>query len=457
MTINPSKNQPFSLAGRTLLASALTLMVILGLVGFFLDRAFTSSTRQEEQSRLHDVGLMLIAQIFPDQNGHPRTPDDWLTDITTPNGPAFVDAEFLSSHGQHLSSPNSPKNLWNSSQDLPQLAFVNTKEGPYFVLTQQLNWISQHGTYPVRFQVAESALNFEIRITEYRRILLASLTLMAIAVLFLQWILLRWSLSPVNQLAQNIRAISDGKKTKIITRQLPFEIRPLGHYINELISHEQHQLNRYRNTCSDLAHSLKTPMAVMRTQIEDSIFSGKAVSTQDMMGQIDRMEKVVTGQLSRAVTGGHTTTSTPIFVAPQAEKLALGLEKLYASRKIYCEFDIDDKAQFFGSEGDLLDLMGNLLDNAFKWANQRVLLRAHVIPGQKRPGLMISIEDDGPGVEFDKMDIILSRGGRLDEHMAGQGLGLSNVQELVKSYHAEFEIGSSSELGGANFTIRFLN
>jgi two-component system sensor histidine kinase PhoQ len=124
---------------------------------------------------------------------------------------------------------------------------------------------------------------------------------------------------------------------------------------------------------------------------------------------------------------------------------------------VLCEFDIDASASFYGERGDLLELLGNLLENAFKWARHRVLLSVRTLPGgaQHRPGMEIIVEDDGPGIAADQIERVLQRGVRGDERVQGHGIGLAIVQDIVRAYHAELEVDRSKELGGARFCVRF--
>jgi two-component system sensor histidine kinase PhoQ len=131
------------------------------------------------------------------------------------------------------------------------------------------------------------------------------------------------------------------------------------------------------------------------------------------------------------------------------------LEKVYAAKNVLCEFEIDDGAAFPGEQGDLLELMGNLVENAFKWAEHRVLLTARSSgKGKGRSGLELIVEDDGPGIADDKIDRVLQRGVRGDERVQGHGIGLSIVQDIVKAYQGELHVDRSEELGGARFSVR---
>jgi two-component system sensor histidine kinase PhoQ len=143
-------------------------------------------------------------------------------------------------------------------------------------------------------------------------------------------------------------------------------------------------------------------------------------------------------------------------MAGHAEDLVQGLEKVYAAKNVLCEFDIADGAVFYGEQGDLLELLGNLLENAFKWAGHRVLLVVKMQPqaGKQRPGLLLCVEDDGPGIAEDQIEKVLQRGVRGDERVQGHGIGLSIVQDIVHAYQGELTVDRSTEFGGARFCAK---
>jgi len=169
------------------------------------------------------------------------------------------------------------------------------------------------------------------------------------------------------------------------------------------------------------------------------------------------MDELVAYQLARAAASGHATFAAPIEIEPHAEAIVTGLEKVYAARSVLCEFEIEPSARFYGETGDLLELLGNLLENAFKWARQRVVLNVvRLNPvGTRRPGLEISVDDDGPGIPEEKVEALLMRGVRGDERVQGHGIGLSIVQDIVRSYRGTLTVERAPDLGGARFRIRF--
>jgi two-component system sensor histidine kinase PhoQ len=124
---------------------------------------------------------------------------------------------------------------------------------------------------------------------------------------------------------------------------------------------------------------------------------------------------------------------------------------------VVCEFELDPAAAFYGELGDLQELLGNLLENAFKWSKSRVLLtvNAEAGKGTTRPGLMLSVDDDGEGVDLQNVENLLQRGVRGDERVQGHGIGLAIVQDIVRAYRGELKVEKSAELGGARFAVHF--
>jgi two-component system sensor histidine kinase PhoQ len=216
--------------------------------------------------------------------------------------------------------------------------------------------------------------------------------------------------------------------------------------MNALLRSDRERLLRYRNTLGNLAHSLKTPLAVARS----------LATTPQLQEQITRMDDIVGYQLKRAaMSGGAGLGSAPIEVAGVIESLRVTLQKVYADKGIDIQLQVDANARYIGDQGDLLEIAGNILDNACKWCRTQVLLTAAplITPGTRREGLILIIEDDGPGIAIEKREHVLKRGARLDERVSGQGIGLSVVQEVAQLSGGSVNIDTSS-LGGAKITVR---
>jgi two-component system sensor histidine kinase PhoQ len=222
--------------------------------------------------------------------------------------------------------------------------------------------------------------------------------------------------------------------------------------LNTLLMGERKRVARYRDTLGNLAHSLKTPLAVMRAALS----SNNSVSEAVLNPEIDRMSAIIEHQLKRAAaSGGALLGQAPVDVAPIVTELRVALLKVYARKDLSIELVIAPVCQFIGDRGDLTELLGNVLDNACKWCRGVVRLTTCVDGSfATRERLSIVVEDDGPGISFEDRIRIGQRGVRTDETVPGHGIGLSMVQDTVEMYGGTLTIGESLALGGAEFSLR---
>lgn len=437
------------------------LVAFLSLTGLALDRAYYEGARSGLQDRLQGFVYALLAGTDVNRGGRVLVPD------TMPNANFLRPGSGLyaiinGANGFHWESPSAiGRSLPLEMQLEPGRPIfrgpLETDVGDVYVYSLGVVYETpSHQPVHLVFSVAQTQTQFEQQLAVYRRTLFVWLFALGLVLVLLQLWLLRWSLSPLRRLSMDLARIERGD-SESLTAHYPFELSALTHSLNAFIHSEREHLARYRNTLADLAHSLKTPLAVIRARMD----SGDVAADlhQDLASQVRRMDELVAYQLSRAATSGHQTFATPVPVATHAEDLVQSLEKVYATKGVLCEFDIDEGGcYFYGEQGDLLELMGNLLENAFKWSRHRVLLSIHAIPaasGRGRKGLVITVEDDGPGIADDQIDRVLQRGVRGDERVHGHGIGLAIVQDIVKAYHAQLEVGPSAELGGACFRVHF--
>jgi two-component system, OmpR family, sensor histidine kinase PhoQ len=452
-----AERRPFSLAARAALTTGLVLAAFLGAIGWTLSRTYTAGEVNKLQDRLHDNVISYITGTDVRRDGKPLMPD-------TPPDPMF------SRPGSGLYAVVLGDNFhWESSSALGRdFSFLHQLEpgqqqfvGPVDTELGRLYYYSfgvaldvPHQD-PVRltFTVAQTEDELEGNITVYRRSLVGWLAMLGMILIALQLMLLYWSLTPLRKVASDMSRVERGD-TDHLDSQYPVELTGLTERINAFIDSEREQRTRYRNTLADLAHSLKTPLAVIRSQLESSSETPVAARLP-VLDQVRRMDELVAYQLARAATGGRQTFASAVSIAGHAEDLVQSLEKVYAAKNVLCEFDIEDGAAFYGEQGDLLELMGNLLENAFKWAGHHVLLVVKLLPqtGRQRPGLLMSVEDDGPGIDDDKIEKVLQRGVRGDERVQGHGIGLSIVQDIVRAYNGELTVDRSAEFGGARFSV----
>jgi two-component system sensor histidine kinase PhoQ len=465
-----ASRRPLSLVSRSTIATLLVLIGFLGITGFALDRAYAHAALEGLRAQLQSYAYTYLAGIDVSSRSDrisSRSARVFPPDMPPPN-PDFgrpgsgLYAVIVGQDGFHWEAQSA------LGRDLPFNDLlppgppkfegpVETSAGPLYVLSQGIDWVLQGGnSYHLTIYIGENDALFHNGLAAYRRTLFSWLGALGLALLVLQQILLRWSFSPLRRVARDIARIERGGAERL-TGPYPREVSVLTRGLNRFIESEREHLTRYRNTLDDLAHSLKTPLAVARSRLESD--ESEADLRAALQAQVQHMDQIVAYQLARAKTSGHSTFAAPITVQNHAEAVVRSLERVYSRKNILCEFDLDENARFYGEEGDLLELLGNLLENAFKWANHRVLLSVKSIapdnPKAWRTGLDVRVEDDGPGIPPEQLERVLQRGVRGDERVQGHGIGLAIVEDIVRAYRGTLEVDRSAELGGACFHVRF--
>jgi two-component system sensor histidine kinase PhoQ len=244
-----------------------------------------------------------------------------------------------------------------------------------------------------------------------------------------------------------VAAVEAGQRTQI-QGEYPAELRALTGNLNGLLAQERSQQTRLGNALGDLAHSLRTPLAVLHGAIPQEI---EPQTAQLMKEQIQRMDHIIGYQLQRARSraGAAAGLAPPVPIRRLVERICASLDKVYREKGVRTILHIDPGLGFRGTEGDLMELWGNLLENAYKWARGTVRVTA---AGGLR-SVELTVEDDGVGIPAGQHGRILERGARVDEGVPGHGIGLAIVREICASYGGHLEIDQSG-LGGALFRAR---
>jgi len=250
-----------------------------------------------------------------------------------------------------------------------------------------------------------------------------------------------WNMRPLQRLDKEIKAIESGKKERL-SHTYPVELQAITEDLNLLLESQRRQKERYRASLSDLAHALKTPLAILK--------SSPMADDNDAQEQLDRINSMIEHQLKRAATGGTDTWKKTTSVAPVLESILNAMKKVYHDKAIDFESDCGPDINFLGDKTDLMEILGNLIDNACKACRSLV----HVNVSYHKNTLNIEISDDGPGIEPSARKELLRRGTRLDTYESGHGVGLAIVADLVNDYQGIIKI-DSAPIGGAQFNIEF--
>ena len=456
-----------SLSARVNLSAAVVLTIFIALTALALERAFEESATASMRERLYGQLYLLMSAAEVSDSGMLAMPGHLAearfeqpgSGLYARIGDGQGETKWQSPSAVGLELPPPPA----SHEGLLRISFNNEA---YFLVAVDIEWETVEGSVPLRFSVLQDPSVFNEQMQRYRHNLWGMLGVMAALLLLVLAGALTWGLRPLRTVAREVRAIESGQQDGL-HRDYPKEIRRLTDNINALLQQERAQQARYKNALGDLAHSLKTPLAVLRGL-------GESERSPQIDEQVSRMDNIVQYQLQRAATAGRSALTAPIAVVPVAERLLATLEKVYHDKPITLEKHFDVNAHFRGDEGDLMELLGNLLDNAWKWCGGKVVLRLEQV-GRVRPSgrnptnpssdyaslirptnedeaLLIVVEDDGPGIEPDEVYRVLARGGRLDEATPGHGIGLPMVRDIVEAYEGTLKI-DRSELGGARIAV----
>lgn len=439
---------PRSLSKRLFLAALVLLPATLGATAWYLERAHREALNAAIAERLQLQVLALLAQV------------EFIDGIELPLGPLETRLLQPGSGLYALVSDAQGEPLWMSpsaallSAPLERLATSIPKLRPGERHDSERDGLMRHAyqvlwefddgeTLPLRFLVAESAAPRNADVVAFREQLLLWLAVTVLLLLSMQVLIVRWGLRPLRHLAERIARIEAGQGAGL-EGSWPAEVLPVVGNLEALLGGEQQRRERMRNTLADLAHSLKTPMAVLRSADQAS-----AEYAMVQREQLERMEEVIAWHLQRAVGGNHRLLQRTAL-QPVLLRLRSTLLKVYASRGLSIEVAVDTAAQFRGDERDLMELLGNLLDNACKYAASRV--RVVSSGGEGGAQLRLCIEDDGDGISPELRDSLLTRGARADNRREGQGIGLAVVRDIVEGLSGSIRF-DESPLGGARVEI----
>lgn len=457
--------RPRSLQARQLLSASLGLIAFLALAGYALDAAFADTARANLRERLKNYATAYAGGIDFTRDGSlyiREQPPDPRFDV--PGSGLYLQVVMTGDHGNSMSAegpilPDVSGHLLDPRQEVFEgplpITQIDGTPGSVYRYGLGLVWGGDgmpEAEFPYTIYVLEDSRALGAQLRVFRSAVWFWLGVTGMILLLLQTFVLQWSLRPLKRVINELTRVQRGQRERM-SEMHPRELEPLTESINAFIESERENLERQRNTLADLAHSLKTPIAVLRTQLDSG--ADDAALREELDVQLQRMNNLVSYQLARAASSGHKLFSAPVSIEATAEDIVPGLEKIYASKGVLCEFDIAPGVCFYGEPGDLQELLGNLLENAFKWARRGVLLTAKPIaaaPG-RRAGLLLAVDDDGPGIAEENIAKVLQRGVRGDERVQGHGIGLSIVQDLIKDYRGELQVKRSSELGGARFEV----
>lgn len=440
-----------SLSRRLLVSVAVPLALFFAVMMLVLDSGFRTLSERQLHALLDSQIVTLIAAAEPDPSGGYDAPLNGL------------DARLASPDSGLYAQIRSNNLLWRSPSTAgvpidfgPPLAqgdrtFSYTIVGHTRVATESRG-ISfaddpkQQG-HALTFSVAVSLTPYEEQLWIFRSRMLGWFTGLMLLLLFSIAALLRRVLAPLRRLEREIHEVEEGR-SEMLGSGYPRELSGVARHLNALLVGERKRVARYRDTLGNLAHGLKTPLAVMRSALHSDVGAGGA--TRTIGTEIDRMTDIIEHQLKRAAaSGGALLGQAPVAVAVVGADLRGALLKVYSRKDLSIELAIEEGSHFIGDRGDFVELLGNLMDNACKWCREKVRVAVTVEDG----GITLMVEDDGPGIAEENRAKVLERGVRTDENVPGHGLGLAMVHDTVDLYGGKLAV-EASPLGGASFSLR---
>ncbi len=436
-----------SLKLRQGLVSIVLLLLLLPSSFIAIDQAFFTQllTSAEQKLEVHMYAMLSDLKIIDGKielSNNTLSPDffrpdsglsAYVTSVDNSDNNAIV-WQSDSSLSQNFSPPDT--NLVPGEHSFYSYSSANEE---YWLLSIALLFDSGEQTRPLAIHIVQTNTMLIAPYLSFRNTLLTWFIWIAAALVLLSVLAYYWTTKPLSNLDQEIRKLEGGEQDHL-NGQYPVELTNIKEDLNLLLANQNRQKQRYRNHLSDLAHALKTPVAVLKTS---------ALSEQpELKEQLDRISAMIEHQLKRASSSGQDIWKKQFDILPHVDKLCNALQKIYRDKELHIHIDCAENATFRGDETDLMGILGNLLDNACKACQRQVKLTVIQNP------LNLIVEDDGPGIAKDARKKLFERGTRLDTYKDGHGVGLSIVAELVSSYSGGMQI-TDSPMGGARFELIF--
>ncbi len=426
------------------------MAVSLGLVGVALNAAFYKSSEAGLQTRMESLVYLVLAATEATDEGALIVEDD-------PGDPRLGQPGsgiYAHVHGE-LDEWSSPSSL---GMGLPELPPYQAGESIFLLPSARINfytfrygvsWEMPDGRMlPITVTILVDPNEIQQEIAAFRAGLWRSLGAAGVILVLAQLIMLTLGLKPLRRLTGDIAGIESGNLHSL-EGNYPKELEGLTRNLNRLLNTEKANQTRYQNALDSLAHSLKTPLSVIRSSLPATTEEKSAVVND----AVNEMQHLIATRLQRAAASTRRSIASAVEVGPQVDRLIKSLQRVYSQHLINMHAIIDSDVAFYGEQRDLLELLGNLLDNACKYGDGQVRLSVQAVDDtDPRAGISLQIEDNGKGIASGQRGQLLQRGVRGDERVDGHGLGLAIVLEIVSAYNGEITI-DDSELGGARIRV----
>jgi signal transduction histidine kinase len=447
-----------SLARRLFLSATAVSVVVLLVIGLVLSTLYRNAVERAFDRRINVYLRNIVAEIA----NNPKTPTiepETLGEplFFIPGSGWYWQVTRLSEPQERKASRSSPEEGFPTLESLKvaqsygglRQAYLPGPDGQRLRAVERFLDLGDDGRFYLF--VAGDSFEIEDEVSDFNDALLLTFAFIGLAFMAVIWFQIRYGLRPLKKVSESLAEIRSGDAERL-QGDFPKEVAPLAGEVNALLDSNREIVDRARTHVGNLAHALKTPLSVLVN--ETSSLQGPAgVKIREQLGL---MRDQVQRHLERArIAARVAVVSTTVEVAPVVETLVRTMEKIHRERGVALETKLNSTIKFRGEQQDIEEMVGNLVDNACKWAAARVNIEMFALssPLAGRPGsFRIQVDDDGPGLAPAEREEVLHRGKRLDESKPGTGLGLSIVLELAKLYGGTLQLGSSP-LGGLRAEI----
>ncbi len=437
-----------SLKARLGIELVIALIVVFALQWALVSYFIKYVTETYITSRIeHDIDV-LLANIVINEQGNitlAREPEGRYSE-----GPFTGHYYVIRANNEILRS----RSLWDQSLDINTVGVGATSlqrlrgplEQPLLMVTKGFNKLYTD----INVTVAEdiTTLNSGIKTMQSAYLLLSS-CLLLLLLLSQQWIVHR-ALKSLTTTRLNLERVSRGD-TDNLSEAVPDEVLPLVQEINLLLELLSRRLQKTRTAVGNLAHSLKTPLSLLKNIKDDPAIKNETELLTTLDKQIESIQVTLERELNRARLAGDAKSGQRFLPGKELPALVETLEQIYKEQNLEIVLVNQQQTSWNADREDMLELFGNLADNACKWAKSTVTITLGTQPGQ------FTIEDDGPGFPADQIELLSQRGQRLDESIQGHGLGLSIVHDIVQFYKGTIEFEPSAEIGGLLVKVKLFN
>ena len=443
-----------SIRARLVWGAFAVLLAFLAGAGWAVQQAYVDGVRAARFARLQTTIYLLMAGAELSANGSLLMPAALAEPrLSLPASGLYANVANLDKGEEWQSSSTLGLNPPFRRSQAPGQWYFETVNSPptqspgkaaddasFLAASFAVKWSVNDQSAPLVFSVLEDKSGFDQEVQAFKYTLWSWLGGTGVLLLLTQTWLLRWGLTPLRQMASEIQQIEQGEQAKVQGRY-PRELAGLTHNLNLLVDQERARQTRYKDALDDLAHSLKTPLAVLKSSLDDPAELPRMVAEQ-----VARMDDIVVHQLGRAGASGAARFAPFLPLAPILSRIRDTLAKVYAEKNLVFTLNCPPTLAWRIDEGDAFEILGNVFDNAAKWAKGKVAVQLWTEANR----LHLRVSDDGPG--FADPQQAPQRRVRLDERVPGHGIGLAVVRDLVASHQGTLTV-STSELGGAQVDI----